>query len=996
MATRRIKFLRLASILPIIVIMLAPPSFAQSLSIRSSETADYSRLVLAWPQRTNFELQKPSEDRLTLTFSANASPDTSSVNVEALRNIGGIAVETQTPLSITLSIPAGAEHRARSIGNRTIIDILTPENGATPKPLTGPISATQPKPEQETSSSPQEEPPAETRAAVPIEQVEENAIPKKQEDERPLAGIMRKPGDEPDLISFSSSRSIGLAVFERGERLYMVNDQGEILTSPQASGPNAALLSNFETQDLQGAKLFKTPRMQGAEIRTQGGGLLWKIILTDKPRQDTATEPKRNNVIEGQGRSGSLLWPFVEPGKVVEMTDPVTGFPIKIVTTKTPRDFDNKPRHFVDFDVIPAAAGLVIMPRRDGVNLSITDEGVVVTHPEGLAISSETQIKTKLIRKHKPKKTAKTKAKPKTLKDPKKIYDFKNWQLGGEKALRDNQTIILASLNGLPDSARSEGLMSLAKMFLSNGMGAEALGFLRMVENSAPEISKTPEFLAIRGAARALDMKTSEAFKDLSIASLNRFEEIGFWRAFALADLGDWQQAIAEMPKDPSLLDDYPETIFNKIALVAAEIALRDGNVGMADKLLMDVQRNEESLRDKQKAALAYFKGEAARQDGDLVRTVELWRPLITGADDLYRARAGLALTRLLVDTGQIKHDEAIDNLERLRYSWRGDDLEGQISYWLGWTYFEQRDYVKGLNVLREAASFTAGTKLGNRITSEMRQVFINLYTGNDINRLSPLDAVALYDQFTELVPADERGNQIVENLADRLVKVDLLARASELLNYQLTHRLSGLEAYNVGTKLAAVYLSDERPDAAITALDKAQGAYDTLSQDQKTADKMQTMALLRARAISRQGRPDQAIAMLEALGATPSVNRLRADIAWSAGYWDDAAAALQDVILDENISLTRPLNKDRSTLILNRAIALNLASDRISLANMREKYSDAMAQTEKARIFDVITRPRQNRGLADRDTLLDIVSEVDLFSDFLENYRTVTSNEDE
>ena len=56
----------------------------------------------------------------------------------------------------------------------------------------------------------------------------------------------------------------------------------------------------------------------------------------------------------------------------------------------------------------------------------------------------------------------------------------------------------------------------------------------------------------------------------------------------------------------------------------------------------------------------------------------------------------------------------------------------------------------------------------------------------------------------------------------------------------------------------------------------------------------------------------------------------------------------------------------------------------------MREKYSDAMSQTDKARIFEVITRPRQSAALADRETLMGIVSEVDLFSDFLESYKEV------
>jgi len=132
---------------------------------------------------------------------------------------------------------------------------------------------------------------------------------------------------------------------------------------------------------------------------------------------------------------------------------------------------------------------------------------------------------------------------------------------------------------------------------------------------------------------------------------------------------------------------------------------------------------------------------------------------------------------------------------------------------------------------------------------------------------------------------------------------------------------------------------------------------------------------------------------MLEAMTPDPDINRLKADISWEAGFWDDAAEALDDVILDENISLTRPLNDDQAALILQRAVALNLSSDRIALANMRAKYADLMSQTDSARLFDVVTRQRNNTGLSDRETLLSITSEVDLFSDFLEGYRSISGS---
>ena len=116
--------------------------------------------------------------------------------------------------------------------------------------------------------------------------------------------------------------------------------------------------------------------------------------------------------------------------------------------------------------------------------------------------------------------------------------------------------------------------------------------------------------------------------------------------------------------------------------------------------------------------------------------------------------------------------------------------------------------------------------------------------------------------------------------------------------------------------------------------------------------------------------------------------NRLRADIAWNAGQWDEAAAAFADLIAGENISLTRPTDEYETNLILNGAIALNLSGDRTALNDFRTRYQDLMAQTPKGKIFDVVTRPRQLGMLDSKDSITSLISEVDLFGEFLENYK--------
>ena len=93
-----------------------------------------------------------------------------------------------------------------------------------------------------------------------------------------------------------------------------------------------------------------------------------------------------------------------------------------------------------------------------------------------------------------------------------------------------------------------------------------------------------------------------------------------------------------------------------------------------------------------------------------------------------------------------------------------------------------------------------------------------------------------------------------------------------------------------------------------------------------------------------------------------------------------------------ENISLTAPPEEYTANLILNRAIALNLASNRSALNTLRDQYQDLMMQSDKARIFDLVTRPRKLGILDNQQSVSSLISEVDLFGDFLDNYRSINN----
>jgi hypothetical protein len=139
----------------------------------------------------------------------------------------------------------------------------------------------------------------------------------------------------------------------------------------------------------------------------------------------------------------------------------------------------------------------------------------------------------------------------------------------------------------------------------------------------------------------------------------------------------------------------------------------------------------------------------------------------------------------------------------------------------LGTLYLEQQLYREGLNTLRQAATNFPDHESTNQITKLMSDSFQNLYLNDGADVLAPVTAIALYDEFRELTPPGTLGDEMIRKLADRLVGVDLLDSAADLLESQVDFRLQGEEKARVGARLALIYLFNRKFEHVLNVLDK-------------------------------------------------------------------------------------------------------------------------------------------------------------------------------
>jgi hypothetical protein len=214
---------------------------------------------------------------------------------------------------------------------------------------------------------------------------------------------------------------------------------------------------------------------------------------------------------------------------------------------------------------------------------------------------------------------------------------------------------------------------------------------------------------------------------------------------------------------------------------------------------------------------------------------------------------------------------------------------------------------------------------------------------------MAPIQALSLFYDFRELTPVGRRGDEMVRRLAERLASVDLLNQAAELLQYQVDHRLEGAARAQVAVRLAMIYLMAHKPDRALQAL------RDTRSGDLPNQLRTQRL-LLEARALSDTGQHDLALELVATLEGN-DVERLRADVLWTAHRWQQAGEQIEREY-GERWRDFAPLTDAERADILRGAIAYALAEDAIGLDRFREKYAAKMSDGPDRRAFEVVTTP--------------------------------------
>lgn len=771
-------------------------------------------------------------------------------------------------------------------------------------------------------------------------------------------GVQVRTADSTLQIAFPFPELPAAAAFTRGSSVFAVFDgHAKIDTSRIAAQSDGVIMWVKAVPTGAGTALelaLSEPRL----LSLASAGKTWILSLGD-----TIIEPTRPVQLSpafADGGRTALHAELEGIGTVHRVPDSHVGDLLSVVTLRPPTRGIVRARTFVEVQALPSAQGLVFKPGADDLSVEATKQDVTVTRDGGLTLTLNAPPSNK---------------QPPVQLKPGSPFAAETWLNAKRDYQKTGDDLARAAAAASP-AERTKARMQLARFHLANGNAVETKVIIEVAAAESPGLADDPDVRLMRGTALVMLRRFEEAAAVLGTGALAENGEASLWRMIAEAGRGNIALAREAFRKGERVLDAMPEDLQRTFRQTMMEVAVAAHDFATAAAQLdaLDMLNIPEGW-----AMREVMRGRIAEGFEQPAMALEAYRRAMESDDKIAAAEARLHATNLRYEMNEIGRDDAIKALEALATYWRGDATEAQTLASLSQLYKEDHRWRDAFTAMRTATEYHPDEPSTRAIQDKMTAEFARLFLGEGSEAAPPtLESVALFYDFKELTPPGRQGDELIRKLADRLVEVDLLTQAADLLTYQVRNRLEGPARAQVAAHAAAIELMNRKPGRALNVL------HDTRIAN-LPVDLVRSRLILEARALSELQRPDIALEMVAAYSGE-DIDRLRADILWAASRWQSAGEALE-LMLGDAWSKDEKLDEHERQDVMRTAIAYALAEDALGLDRLRQKYAAKMLATPDQHSFNVVTAPTGLRG-EEFHAIAKTVSLTDTLKGFLEDYR--------
>lgn len=748
------------------------------------------------------------------------------------------------------------------------------------------------------------------------------------------------------------------AVFRRADTLWMVFDTAANVDIAALTVDSAQLIRSAEfVRGAEGEGIVRIRLERPLLTSLDADGPAWIVNIGD-----TVTVPTRplavTRAIAAKNRA-SIAIPFAEAKKVHMIGDRAFGDRLMVITALGPARGFIKAQDFVELRTLPSTHGVVVQPIADDVTAELSVDKITIGRPGGLSISASVLGNQQQV----------------PLGFRALTFDTQLWGFDRQAKFSERQSELIRIAAAAPKTQRRPARFNLARFYLAQDMPAEAKAVLDVAladDHGADDVTGS----VLKAIANVLLDRPEEALKELAKPSVGSQQDAPIWRAIALARQGRWEEARNGFKNLDGAIGALPVQL-QRMAIaqsLRASIEVKDftGATRMVNEL------ESIGVPPELEASIAVLTGRLNEGLGRNEDALANYRSAAASTERRSAAQGRLREVALLFVSGDMQRAEVIRELETVTTVWRGDETEVEGLKMLAHLYTEDGHYRDAFHTMRAAMRAHPNSDLTRQIQDEAAVTFDSLFLAGKGDAMPPIEALGLFYDFRELTPIGRRGDEMIRRLADRLVTVDLLDQAAELLQHQVDNRLKGAARAQVAARLATVYLMNRKPDRALATL-----------QNTRTSDLANELRdqrlLLEARAISDTGRRGLALELIANI-KSHEAQRLRSDILWAAQRWREAAEQIE-LLHGERWREFSPLSDVERVDVLRAAIGYQLAGESLGLSRLREKYAAKMVEGPDARAFDIVSVPVGVSGPEFKDVAKRVTS-VDTLNSFLSDMR--------
>jgi tetratricopeptide (TPR) repeat protein len=865
--------------------------------VKVAQNPDFSRVEFHWPAGGR-AVTKRSGQTIAVRFSRDTRPDISRLRVSpppfvktaTARSVGG-------GLEIVLELTDDADALIGQADGGVFINAFKRRDLAAKGAEAAATSAV----------------PAEAQA----EPTEGSARP----DPRPTSGVVPVTAAMQSgqlTLTFSWKAPLGAAVFRRGEAVWVVFDHKARLDI--SKWPKAVLQANrprvVEGETYTALRLVTPP---GTGMNVSGMGPVWAVTLGPASANSSGSIKVAR---DERGMPASLSATMAGATSVVWLTDPAVGDRIGVVTALAPAKGLSSRRDYVEAALLQSAQGLAVEPFVDDLEIAASGDLVRIGRPKGLALSPTTSKSRQVVAQPGAPQPAAMPA----------LVDFEAWSktgsggfIGRYKALMEAASAEATRKADAPVTAR----MALARFLIGSELSFEGIGVLNALARNHQTSMGDPEFRGLRGAAKVMAGRYKDASVDLASPVLSGDPSSALWRGYIAAKGGEWAEARQQFTVGAQALGRFSPTWRARFARANVEAALAVGDTNAAGTLMLIARQPRADVVEELKTLLV--QAQLFQAQGDTSRALGMYGALAKAKTEEVSTPALLYATQLKLAKGMITPPVAAGIYDGLRYRWRGDATELKTIRSLGQLYISLGRYREALDVLRSAGKRLPDLPEAQQLQADLGNAFRGLFLDGQADGLEPIQALALFYDFKELTPVGSDGDLMVRRLARRLVDVDLLDQAAELLKYQAEQRLDGVPRAMVATDLALIRMMNRQPELALQAINSSRT---TILPAGLNAERR----VIEAKALTELGRMDHALEILEN-DKSVDANDVRGDIAWRQRTWTQVGPVFEKSLGDRWKTPDKRLSDDDENKLLRAAVGYSLAGDDAGLTRLNQRY---------------------------------------------------------